>query len=63
VWDSLTDAQKDELFAEDIYLQGRLNTIYESSISYPSESVDKDAPTMDGTTRGLLQMLETGLIT
>jgi hypothetical protein len=54
--------QLDELFAEDEHLQRTLDMIMQSSIQYPNVEPDENAPSIDGTTRTLILLLEHGLM-
>jgi hypothetical protein len=61
-WETLSDAAKDHEFIVDEYLMGRLSTVMQSSMYDPKAAHDENAKTMDGTTRGLILLIESGLL-
>jgi hypothetical protein len=61
-WNALSDEAKDHEFIHDEYLMGELSGVMKNSMYDPKATVDDDAKTMDGTTRGLILLIEAGLL-
>jgi hypothetical protein len=61
-WLALSDSDKDHEFVVDEYLQRQLSDIMQNSMYDPKADHDENAKTMDGTTRGLILLIESGLL-